>query len=340
MLHRGNLFLVGLMGAGKIDARPPARAPSRTSASSTPTTSSRAARRDDPDDLRDRGRGGVPRPRGSGARRARASSTNIVLAHRRRRGPRARRIASACTSGGTVVYLHADAGDAVRAHAPRAATGRCCNAADPRARARRALRAARPAVSRGRRPRRSNRTATSVMRFARALRGGAAARARGAVIARMKRLDVALGERSYPIHDRPRAARATPARCSPHGAGAARDRRHQRDRRRALARRRCARRSRPRGRRDATSCSCPTARRTRTWRRCSDRLTRLLELQRRARDRARRARRRRRRRPRGLRGRDLPARHAVRAGADDAARAGRLVGRRQDRRSTIRSART
>ena len=61
---------------------------------------------------------------------------------------------------------------------------------------------------------------------------------------------------------------------------------------------------------------------------------------RRALDHAGRARRRRRRRPRRIRRGDLPARHAVRAGADDAARAGRLVGRRQDRRSTIRSART
>ena len=40
--------------------------------------------------------------------------------------------------------------------------------------------------------------------------------------------------------------------------------------------------------------------------------------------------RRRRRRHRRLRGGDLPARHAVRAGSDDAARAGRLVRRRQD----------
>ena len=53
---------------------------------------------------------------------------------------------------------------------------------------------------------------------------------------------------------------------------------------------------------------------------------------RRALDDAGRARRRRRRRHRGLRRRDLPARHAVRAGADHAARAGRFVGRRQDRR--------
>ena len=44
-----------------------------------------------------------------------------------------------------------------------------------------------------------------------------------------------------------------------------------------------------------------------------------------------RARRRRRRRPRRLRGRDLSARHPLRAGADHPARADRLLDRRQDR---------
>ena len=49
-----------------------------------------------------------------------------------------------------------------------------------------------------------------------------------------------------------------------------------------------------------------------------------------------RARRRRRRRPGRLRGRQLHARRRLRAGADDAARAGRLVGRRQDRHQPSR----
>ena len=53
-----------------------------------------------------------------------------------------------------------------------------------------------------------------------------------------------------------------------------------------------------------------------------------------------RHRRRRRHRPRRLRRGDLPARRAVRAGADDAARDGRRVGGRQDRRRSRRRART
>ena len=152
-------------------------------------------------------------------------------------------------------------------------------------------------------------------------------------------VDVALGERSYPIHVGPGAparsgdaARAAccrgracvivsnpvvaahwlaPLRASLAAAGIA-----------------------------SESILVPDGERTRRGRRSHDVLTRLLEHRGRAVDDARGARRRRRRRHRRLRRRDLPARHAFRAGADDAARAGRFVGGRQDRRSTMRSART
>ena len=151
-LHRGNLFLVGLLGAGKIDARAAARAPARQALRRRRPRARGAARRADPDDLRDRGRGGVPRPRGGDRSPSSSQLADIVLATG---GGVVLRAANRerLKENGTVLYLHADPAtlwERVRhsRHRPLLQTRRPARAAG------RALRAARRAVSRGRRPRR------------------------------------------------------------------------------------------------------------------------------------------------------------------------------------------
>ena len=155
---------------------------------------------------------------------------------------------------------------------------------------------------------------------------------------RWKALRVALGERTYPIHIGAgllaraelyaphlrggSAAIVTNAVVAPlylaHGAS-----------------RRCSGGARRRRR-----SSCPTASRHKGWQTLEQRLRRAARRALRARRPARRAGRRRGRRPRRLRRGGLPARRAVRPGADDAARAGRFLGRRQDRDQPCRAART
>ena len=130
-------------------------------------------------------------------------------------------------------------------------------------------------------------------------------------------------------HRRRRARRAR-ARCWRRLRRAARVDRHQCRRSPRTGSRRCAQRS-PRAGVAVDVVLVPDGEAHKNWATLHDMLTRLLELRAERVDDADRAGRRRRRRPRGLRRGDLPARHAVRAGADDAARAGRLVGRRQDR---------
>ena len=130
---------------------------------------------------------------------------------------------------------------------------------------------------------------------------------------------------------RPAPTSASPTSCAracPTGTHRHRHRRHRVAAAPAALRRRAARA------RTAASppSSCPTARARSRSRRAEELCESFARegLDRGARH--GRARRRRRRRPGRLRGVDLPARRPLRAGADDAVGAGRLVGRRQDRR--------
>ena len=165
-----------------------------------------------------------------------------------------------------------------------------------------------------------------VMRFARAFEPELPRRRSHAMISDARRR---ARRARYPIHiGAGMLDRARRDRCA--AVSRARGRRHQRHRRGALAGAGAAE-PRGRGRRARDVVLIPDGEAHKNWATLHDVLTRLLEIARRALDRARRAGRRRRRRPRRLRRGDLPARHAVRAGADDAARAGRLVRRRQDR---------
>ena len=142
----------------------------------------------------------------------------------------------------------------------------------------------------------------------------------------MHRLRIELGERGYPILIGP-ALLDDPSRPRGSGGGTRRPRGHQRDGGAAVPRPprplvgRQAGRVRRAARRRAIQDPRHAGARLRRARRAPDE-PRCLR---------RRARRRRRRRHRGFRGGLLPARRRLRAGADDAARAGGLLGRRQDR---------
>ena len=130
-----------------------------------------------PDDLRDRRRGELPRPRGGDARRARPAHDGHRARDRRRcRDPR-RQPRRGCKANGTVVYLHADRRRCASARAG-AVIARCST---PRIRwraPRRALHAARPAVPRGRRRAWSSPSASEIARFARQLETAQRERAR------------------------------------------------------------------------------------------------------------------------------------------------------------------
>ena len=238
LLHRGNLYLVGLMGAGKTTlGRQLAR---------------RLAKRfvDADHELEERLGVNIPtifEIEGEAAFRDREEAViaelvpleNIVLgtgggAVAARGEPRA-------PHGGRHRRLPAcRPGDAVRARAPQPAPA---DAAAPRIRRARIaeLYAQRDPLYRAIADHVIESDRDEVMRFARAL-GHARARARARGDARrVKRLDVALGERSYPITS---AAARSPARarCSPRRAPRARSSSPTRPSPRTISRR-CARRS-------------------------------------------------------------------------------------------------
>ena len=174
-----------------------------------------AARRVDPDDIRDRGRGELSRPRAGGARRPRASQQDIVLATG---GGVVLRPANRerLKTNGTVVYLHAEPPRPWNARVGRSRHRPLLNnTTDQLARLRELYGIRDVALPRGRRLRRRVRARRpgAVHRAAR----GRAARRRPCRDRRHAHVDVALGERSYPIaigSRHPHARRRAPRRAA------------------------------------------------------------------------------------------------------------------------------
>ena len=312
-------------GRGQIDARTPARAAAWQDVRRRRCRARAQARRDDPDDLRDRGRSELSRPRGGRAGRAHDAVEHRARHRRRRRHPaREPRAAEARTAPWSICTRCRKRCASARAGA---GIGRCSTR---RIRSRGWPSSTRCAIrSTGKSPTivvESNRD--EIAHFSRQLEAALHRPAAGMTV--MQTQHVALGERSYAIHvgpgllrdagallapllPRPRVVIVTnpvvaahwlaPLRASLSAAGI-----------------------------DSESILVPDGETHKSWSTLHDVLTRLLEHPRGALDDARGAGRRRRRRHRRFRGGHLPARDAVRAGADHAARAGGFVGRRQDRR--------
>ena len=275
-----------------------------------------------PVDLRDRGRGRLSRARDATlaeltrARRHRAR-------HRRRRGRCAARTAARLPRARHRGLPARASPRPLRAHAPRPQPAAARDRRPARAAAR-ALRRARSALSR-----RSPTWSWIPARRASQCAGRATLARPSCETMQWKRRGVAARRAALSDPHRRRACSSGRSSMRRTCAAARRDR-HQRGRRAALSRKRAKRRSDDGRARRPRSC-LPDGEQAKSWQTLNSVFDALLEARCGRDDADRRAGRRRGRRPGGLRRRDLSARHAVRAGAHHAARAGRLLGRRQDR---------